>query len=301
MRSGRKWRPGLSLRRSRVGLDLSGSFLLGATVSTLLGVGMWVQLFMHRENWRRDLEQGAIWLKWRPLPPGLGLCVLLAIVSGWLVLRIFFEPLTGGIPFEEIPPSLLQALSLATFHLPATMAAFWWISYRNMPIREALGLRKPLDPSAWSLGFRGYFFALPALFIAGLLTLGVYRLLGRQPEPQLAIASLENIRHPAEIIAIFVLIAGIGPFCEEVLFRGVLFPMLTRRLGVGAGLVLHSLLFAAIHMHMPGFLSLFSLSIVLGLVYQRSQNLMSAFALHSFFNAMTLLIFFFGPERGGVL
>ena len=52
-------------------------------------------------------------------------------------------------------------------------------------------------------------------------------------------------------VLIIVLAITIAPFAEEFIFRFFLYGVLKRYLGRGAGLVLNSLLFAAVHVHLP--------------------------------------------------
>lgn len=266
----------------------------------LAGLGLWLALFTNKQGVFNSLEEGGVWLDWRPLPPGLGWCMLIAYSLGLLLQLLVFQPLLGEIPLTEIPPSLMMALSIATVQLPVTLAVFWYIPRHRMPLREALGLHGVWKWKPWLQGLGGYCLALPVLYVAGGLVLLAYELLGRTPENQLSLDSLSRIRHPAEMILIVIFVAGIVPFCEEVIFRGVLYPLLLQRLGAWYALILHSALFALIHLHVPGLLSLFLLSMLLGLVYQKTKNLMSAVVLHMIFNFMTLVVFFLDHDWGGL-
>jgi membrane protease YdiL (CAAX protease family) len=68
-----------------------------------------------------------------------------------------------------------------------------------------------------------------------------------------------------------------------------LLPSLTRYLSVGEAIIVSSLLFAIAHLSLSEILPLTVLGIVLGVVYTRSRNLLSAILLHSLWNSATLL------------
>ncbi len=81
----------------------------------------------------------------------------------------------------------------------------------------------------------------------------------------------------------------IAPFFEELMFRGLLFPYLVKHAGLAKGTVLASLLFAAMHFHLPSFLPLLLLSAVLCLAYWRTGSLWVGIGMHATFNAVSIL------------
>lgn len=86
----------------------------------------------------------------------------------------------------------------------------------------------------------------------------------------------------------------IAPIWEEVVFRGILYPYCKARFGRWPGLAATSLLFGAIHFHLPSLLPLALLGLVLGLAYERTGSLWSPILLHALFNlgtAINLLVF----------
>ena len=81
----------------------------------------------------------------------------------------------------------------------------------------------------------------------------------------------------------------IAPFFEEIMFRGMVFPYLVKHAGLAKGTVLVSLLFAAMHFHLPSFLPLFLLAAVLCLAYWRTGSLWVGIGMHAIFNAVSIL------------
>ena len=77
----------------------------------------------------------------------------------------------------------------------------------------------------------------------------------------------------------------IAPLYEEILFRGILLPKIIQKTGLTNALIITSLLFAALHFHLPALLPLFALSSLLSLVYWWSGSLWNCIAIHMIFNA----------------
>ena len=101
------------------------------------------------------------------------------------------------------------------------------------------------------------------------------------------------------------LMAGFGvlvaPFCEELFFRGLLFPVLRQRLGMTAALLLTSALFALIHASQLGrswaaVSVLFVVGIVLTLVRAKTDSLASSVLVHSGYNLALFTLVYLGTS-----
>jgi hypothetical protein len=99
------------------------------------------------------------------------------------------------------------------------------------------------------------------------------------------------------------LMAGFGtlaaPFCEELFFRGLLFPVLLRRLGTVAAVVITAGLFAFIHgaqlAHAWAAVSmLFVVGIVLTVVRARAHSLAASVLVHTGYNLALFTLLYWG-------
>ncbi|MBN2703336.1 MAG: CPBP family intramembrane metalloprotease [Pontiellaceae bacterium] len=84
------------------------------------------------------------------------------------------------------------------------------------------------------------------------------------------------------------------PLCEELLFRGVLFPYLIRKVGLAASVLIVSAVFAFVHLNLASAFAIFLLSGVLCLAYWRTGTLWVSVAIHALFNSTSLLMIFGG-------
>ncbi len=92
-----------------------------------------------------------------------------------------------------------------------------------------------------------------------------------------------------EPIPFFLAAVVLAPLCEEVLFRGLLYPAFKKRIGTGLAMVLTALLFALVHWHLQTFPALFVLGLALAYVYERTGTLAAPITFHAIFNGWTFL------------
>lgn len=109
-------------------------------------------------------------------------------------------------------------------------------------------------------------------------------------EAQAALRRMVRIDSWAEAIAIPLAIVAIPAVSEELLFRGVLLPGLSRRYGTATGLVLSSLLFGAVHVMPVAVVYASVAGLVLGLVRLQTGSVLPSIAMHGAFNAVPVLL-----------
>jgi membrane protease YdiL (CAAX protease family) len=95
-------------------------------------------------------------------------------------------------------------------------------------------------------------------------------------------------------LALISLLAGLG---EETLFRGVLQADLTRRVGLGPGIALASILFGLLHALTPTYAVLATLmGLYLGLVWVVADNLLVVILAHGVYDFVALIYLVRGPS-----
>jgi len=136
-----------------------------------------------------------------------------------------------------------------------------------------------------------------SLILSGVGLLGVAQLCSALlPIPKsLPIDRFFRSTHAAWVLAVFGIL--VGPFYEELLFRGFLFPALRRYLPLVASIVIDGLLFALYHgpqlaWSWAPMLLIFVVGSVLTIVRARTGSLGSAFLVHSAYNAFDFVLIF---------
>ncbi len=99
---------------------------------------------------------------------------------------------------------------------------------------------------------------------------------------------------PVSLLSLLV-VGLIGPFLEEILFRGFLFPTLRNHFGYKRSLIYSSVVFAGLHQSVTAFLPILVLSLALGYLYEKTGSLWPSITLHATNNMVaTLMIIFIG-------
>lgn len=131
---------------------------------------------------------------------------------------------------------------------------------------------------------RGYFLCVISVLSVNLL---LTKLWGVSPQSENPVLSLFIDASSAKLALLAALVVFIGPFFEELLFRGWLLGGLRHHWGDTRALLASSLLFTLIHGDTTGFAPLFLLSTVFGWLYLRTGSLWPSFLVHSLWNATT--------------
>ncbi|MEJ8546125.1 CPBP family intramembrane glutamic endopeptidase [Brevibacillus borstelensis] len=94
------------------------------------------------------------------------------------------------------------------------------------------------------------------------------------------------------VLTSMVVIGGLVPIAEELLFRGVVQTYLVSRMGTVIGIFISSLWFALMHVDIALFAPLFAMGIFLGYLRHRFQSIWGAVILHALNNMAGVLYYF---------
>jgi hypothetical protein len=231
----------------------------------------------------------------------------LAAIGLWLVsiLLVFAVPTLIALPYilfryagtnnaaqvlvTDPTVLLLSVLGVIPAHI-LTFGAAWAIvtNYGRRPFWRALG---------WSFSPKFGFMASAglaiALYIAGSI---LAKLIGGDATD---IDILANSSLAVRLL-LAVLATTTGPLVEEIVYRGVLYPSLQKRIGMIWAVALVSFLFVLVHVYQYrnslGAIAVIALlSVSLTLVRARTGRLLPCFIMHMFFNGIVSLTIIFYP------
>ncbi|MEI6166580.1 MAG: CPBP family intramembrane glutamic endopeptidase [bacterium] len=248
--------------------------LLGGTVTASLLI---IRTLRTPIRWEPHTE----WLSSRPWTWREGLALIgligLLIGLGWCISSLLHHPREGTL-------LIIQGLTLDV----AGIGGMAWLTHsRGWRWSEAFGTM-PLTPKLIKYGVVFYVTLIPFILISSLVSQGILSLNGYPPNLQ-DIAVLLSGDYPLWIRAImFVFAIAVAPIFEECLFRGVLLPIAVRRFGLGSGIFLISVVFAAIHVHLPSFIPLMIIAAGFSLAYLYTRSLWVPIIMHGLFNGVNL-------------
>lgn len=233
---------------------------------------------------------------------GVGIAAGLAVGGmgvGLVATVIVLSAMTlSGVSVTDTVGNIILMLPLQIVGLAGTAAAFLWANDRGF---DYVRLRKP---SLKHLGIAfGSIFAMLAAVIG---VTAVLQSLGQQAADHATTQQIESDPTLALYmipLALFV----IGP-CEELLFRGVIQTKITESWGTRKGVVVASVIFSVVHVPSYGGLSaglnqlmitlgvLFALALILGAIYEMTDNLVVPIVAHGFYNGVLFGITYLGTQ-----
>ncbi|HUO14282.1 MAG TPA: type II CAAX endopeptidase family protein [Verrucomicrobiae bacterium] len=213
--------------------------------------------------------------------------------SGWDVLLIagltlfsivvigFFLALFTHVVFpREVLTSIAPELAIAAQFLAYIAIALFMIGLieGKYHVRFWQAIRWNWPRSAWKWLVGGVFLLLSINVIARFL-----------PMPKTTPFDQFFLRErDAYLVSIFAV--TLGPLMEELFFRGLLYPVLERRLGIFWGIVLTALPFGLMHMFQYGYawgvvLLIFLMGVVVTIVRAKTGSVAASFLMHVGYNA----------------
>jgi membrane protease YdiL (CAAX protease family) len=237
---------------------------------------LYVYLSLYRQVAAR--HDGAASLGERQL--GVPEAIAAALLVGWFSLNVAAAAQAERVAIHTRELLVTGAFSLAVLAILTMLLRFRGFSVLSLGGFSRLGFGRIVSTATVLL-----FAAYPLLIAAD----GISRwLLGAGSSRQLIIETFTGSETLQQRILIIILAIAIAPFAEEFIFRFFLYGVLKRYFGRSVGLLLNSLLFAAVHMHLPSFGPLFVLGGCLTLAYEWSGSILVAMTMHALFNALAL-------------
>jgi membrane protease YdiL (CAAX protease family) len=129
-------------------------------------------------------------------------------------------------------------------------------------------------------------------FFAGLQGVGYMDLMDRLgvEKVQDTVAVFQKEQDPLLLILMAFAAAFVAPVCEEVVFRGYLYPAAKRFVGPWLAALCTALIFSAAHGSMAALLPLFVFGLVLVALYEFTGSIWAPVAVHFLFNAATVVV-----------
>ena len=187
-------------------------------------------------------------------------------------LKIFF-----GYLFMAIPP-----LGIVFYQIKSLNGEFIfkkdYLQFNTLPIKNAI-----------FQGIKGWLTIVPFVLLISLI---MNSLIDNQNGSNPLLEIVLNNKNYLSFSLLFVTTTILAPLFEEIIFRGILLPTLSRDFGVISGIIVSAFIFALAHLSLGEMPPLFVLGIGLGITRVASGSLFSSVIMHSLWNGLTFLNLF---------
>ncbi len=216
----------------------------------------------------------------------------LDLIGAGLIFTIFFSLVISSIKASSKADLVLDrnaVLVSITFQWIIAAIVICFVIRRIRPI-DWLGLRWP----AW----RQVFWIAPAAVVSMWGVFGGLQVAGFMhwiesfgvESVQDTVKLLQNSKDPGILGLMTLAAVVVAPCCEEIVFRGYLYPVTQKFAGPWVAGICSALVFAAAHGSLAALLPLFIFGCLLVLIYQKTGSLWAPMAVHFCFNGATVMI-----------
>jgi hypothetical protein len=225
------------------------------------------------------------------------------LLGSGLMLSLF-AGMSLGLLLDYLLPGLPQAdrkfysflISTVSFQGVGLVLIHHFLKLHGVRWRDQLGLLGPRRAQAFAWALATVTLALPLALLLSRLSAQFITSLRMEPQEQHTLKVLQVSVGLGQRICFGLAAIVLAPIVEEILFRGILYPVVKQRGHPALALAGTSLLFAAIHYNLMTFVPLTFLAVALTWVYEKTDNLLAPIATHCIFNATNFFLFIYEPE-----
>ncbi|MGQ9536862.1 MAG: lysostaphin resistance A-like protein [Actinomycetota bacterium] len=221
---------------------------------------------------------GAGWKLW----PGLAFLPLPFLLSGLMTYMM-----RQG---EEVSVGAAQ-LFLSILLYSSTLAFAFLVVSRYGDAAGQLGMKGDRLLPGLGLGIICGSLAFWMMAAGGFISKGLFGRLGWVEEWLRSFfdVNVKSVTGPDLLVACLVIVIA-APVCEEIFFRGFLYPAMRRRMGVWSAALLNGFLFSAVHFSLFGLLGRTVVGALFCLLYEYTGNLWSPVVAHGINNFVAFLL-----------
>ena len=153
-----------------------------------------------------------------------------------------------------------------------------YLQFNFLPIKHAI-----------IQGIKGWLTIIPFVLLVSLI---MNSLIDKQNGSNPLLEIVLNNNNYLSFFLLFLTTTLFAPLFEEIIFRGILLPTLSRDLGIISGIIVSAFIFALAHLSLGEMPPLFVLGVGLGITRIASGSLLSSVIMHSLWNGLTFLNLF---------
>ncbi len=256
-------------------------------------------ILLIRSLWTVISKRKIDWKEFKSLDLNL-LDMVLLISGGFVVLGEVISPIFSITLVElfstNLSTEIVQSLKIFLGYLFMAIPPLWIVFYQIKSKEGKFSFKKDYfqfnySPIKYSIlqGVKGWLMIIPFVLMVSLL---MNNFIDNQNGSNPLLEIVLNNNNYFAFILLFLTTTFLAPLFEEIIFRGVLLPILSRDFGIIIGITISSLIFALAHLSISEMPPLFVLGIGLGITRLISGRLSSSVVMHSLWNGLTFLNLF---------
>ncbi|MBU1862678.1 MAG: CPBP family intramembrane metalloprotease [Candidatus Omnitrophica bacterium] len=272
-------------------LVAAGSFIM-FILFIIIGFIMSVVFFVQRIHGRSLLERvsdGAT-VAW-----GVGdiAKIIILFISISIITGIGFGSINDAF-FHDQHKNLFIILHTTVTDIAILCFIMYFIVIKYKASIKTIGLNGAHVIKDMIIGGISYSMILPYLLAVIVLLSIIMQMIQFEPPPHplVDIFLIEDRQSPFLIGFSIVLACVIGPFIEEIFFRGFCYNAIKKKWGVRAAMIVTASFFAFIHQSTFSFIPIFFLGFILAYLYEKRGTLIPSITLHIVHNSLFIGYFF---------
>jgi len=218
--------------------------------------------------------------------------VIIFVFLGYLF-HMFESSFFSFLSLKEIP-AFMPLLNTGLIDLVLLGFIFYFVRVKYKQKIAALGLTLKKVSKNIFMAIAGYLAFLPLLFVLMLILIAISAVFDYQPPPQLLFKVFLEERRLWLLIYSTLTVVLLGPIVEEVFFRGFAYNALKKKWGRSCAMILTSVVFAALHGNLIGFLPITLLGLLLVYMYEKTGSLIPSITIHILHNSLMVSFLFLG-------
>ncbi len=256
-------------------------------------------ILLLKVSWSVISSQKIEWKEFKPLDLDL-LDMVLLIAGGFVVMGEVVSPLFSITLVElfaqNLPNELSQSLKILFGYIfmaiPPLLIFYYQIKFLEGEFilkKDYLQLNVLPIKKAFIQALKGWIMIIPIVLLVSLI---MNNLIDNQNGSNPLLEIVLNNNNYFAFIILFITTTVLAPLFEEIIFRGILLPILSRDFGIILGILVSSLIFALAHLSISEMPPLLVLGIGLGITRIASGSLLSSVFMHSLWNGLTFFNLF---------
>ena len=249
--------------------------------------------------WKVVYSRKIGWKEFHPLDLDL-IDMVLLIAGGFVVLGEVVSPLFSislvQLFSENLSTELSQSLKIFFGYIFMAIPPLLIVYYQIKSLNGEFIFKKDYFQfngisikDSFMQGFKGWLMMIPFVLLVSLI---MNTLIENQNGSNPLLEIVLNNNNYFAFILLFLTTTLLAPLFEEIIFRGILLPILSRDFGIILGILISAFIFALAHLSVGELPPLLVLGIGLGITRIVSGSLLSTVFMHSLWNGLTFLNLF---------